>query len=62
MHDRPLDPVSILHEAIMQWPVFLLGVGSTIVMAALFGWVLTSWRVLPGTTAIWGSSPEAPPR
>jgi len=50
-------PVSILHEAIMQWPVFLLGVGSTIVMAALFGWVLTSWRVLPGTTAIWGSSP-----
>ena len=50
-------PVSILHEAAMEWPVFVLGVGSTIVLAALFGWTLTSWRVLPGTTAIWGSSP-----
>src|SRR5262249_38065209 len=30
---------------------------STIVMAALVGWVLTRWRVLPGTSAIWGSAP-----
>src|SRR5258708_1951787 len=45
-------PVSILHEAAGQWPVFVLGVGSTVAMAALNGWVLTRWRVLPGTTAI----------
>jgi len=50
-------PVSILHEAAAQWPIFALGVGSTIAMAALFGWILTRWRVLPGTSAIWGSSP-----
>jgi len=50
-------PVSILHEAALQWPVFVLGVGSTIAMAALNGWTLTRWRVLPGTTAIWGSWP-----
>jgi len=50
-------PVSILHEAAGQWPVFVLGVGSTVAMAALNGWVLTRWRVLPGTTAIWGSWP-----
>jgi hypothetical protein len=50
-------PVSILHEAAGQWPVFVLGVGSTIAMAALNGWMLTRWRVLPGTTAIWGSWP-----
>ena len=50
-------PVSILHEVAMEWPVFLLGVGSTIALAAVFGWTLTVWRVLPGTAAIWGSSP-----
>jgi uncharacterized protein len=50
-------PVSILHEAAREWPVFLLGVGSTIAMAALLGWALTHWRVLPGTTAVWGSAP-----
>jgi len=52
-------PVSIVGEAARNWPVFLLGVGSTIAMAALIGWMLTRWRVLPGTTAIWGSSPGA---
>jgi hypothetical protein len=50
-------PVSILHEAAGQWPVFVLGVGATIAMAALNGWTLTRWRVLPGSTAIWGSWP-----
>jgi len=50
-------PVSIVHEAAMQWPVFVLGVMSTIVMAALVGWLLTRWQVLPGTSAIWGSAP-----
>jgi len=50
-------PVSILHEAAREWPVFMLGVGATIAMAAVNGWTLTRWRVLPGTTAIWGSAP-----
>ncbi len=50
-------PPSILQEAAMQWPVFVFGVMSTIVMAALVGWVLTRWQVLPGTNAIWGSAP-----
>jgi hypothetical protein len=50
-------PVSILQEAGRQWPVFVLGVGATIAMAALNGWTLMRLRVLPGTTAIWGSWP-----
>jgi len=50
-------PISIFHEAWIEWPVFLLGVTSTIVMAALLGWALAYWRVLPGTSAIWGSTP-----
>src|SRR5690242_18603335 len=31
-------PVSILHEASVEWPVFVVGVMSTIIMAALLGW------------------------
>jgi len=50
-------PVSILHEAWMEWPVFVVGVSSTIIMAAILGWTLAYWRVLPGTSAIWGSTP-----
>lgn len=52
-------PLTNLTEAVHDWPVFLGGVGSTVVTAALLGWLLTRWRVLPGTTAIWGSSPGA---
>jgi len=50
-------PASIVDEVAMQWPVFGLGVMSTIVMAALVGWLLARWQVLPGTSAIWGSAP-----
>ena len=50
-------PASIVDEVAMQWPVFGLGVMSTVVMAALVGWLLTRWHVLPGTSAIWGSAP-----
>jgi membrane AbrB-like protein len=52
-------PLSNLGEAAGNWPVFAAGVGSTVVVAAMLGWLLTRWRVLPGTTAIWGSSPGA---
>ena len=50
-------PVSIVDEVAMQWPVFGLGVLSTIVMAGFVGWMLARWQVLPGTSAIWGSAP-----
>jgi uncharacterized protein len=52
-------PLSNADEIVHNGPVFLIGVGSTVVVAATIGWVLTRWRVLPGTTAIWGSSPGA---
>jgi len=52
-------PLSVLSGALRQWPVFVLGVGSTVFFAALMGWLLTRRRVLPGTTAIWGSAPGA---
>jgi membrane AbrB-like protein len=35
------------------------GVLSVVFAAAVLGWLLTRWQVLPGTTAVWGSSPGA---
>ncbi len=52
-------PKSLFAEIIAGWPIFLIGVLSTIAAASLLGWLLTRSRVLPGTTAIWGSSPGA---
>jgi uncharacterized protein len=42
-----------------QWPVFLIGIGAVMAFAAVLGVLLARWKVLPGTTAIWGSSPGA---
>ncbi|MFH6784394.1 MULTISPECIES: AbrB family transcriptional regulator [Methylobacterium] len=37
--------------------LILAVVGVTVVAAAMAGWILTRIRLLPGTTAAWGSSP-----
>ncbi len=42
-----------------QWPIFLIGIGTVMAFAAVLGVLLARWKVLPGTTAIWGSSPGA---
>jgi membrane AbrB-like protein len=52
-------PISLLGEVGRNWPIFLAGVVSVIVAANGLGWVLARWRVLPGATAVWGSSPGA---
>jgi membrane AbrB-like protein len=52
-------PAAILTELVRDWPLFLLGVLSVIAAASALGWVLMRWRILPGTTAIWGISPGA---
>jgi hypothetical protein len=41
------------------WPVFLGAVAAILAASSLLGWLMTRWRVLPGTTAVWGSSPGA---
>jgi membrane AbrB-like protein len=52
-------PVSIFAEISRNWPIFLAGVTAVVVASATLGAILTHWRVLPGTTAVWGSSPGA---
>jgi membrane AbrB-like protein len=48
-----------LHQILEYWPVFLLGVVGVILASGWLGWLLARWRVLPGTSAIWGTSPGA---
>ena len=52
-------PGATFVELLKDWPLYLLGIGSVIVVAAGLGILLTRYKVLPGTTAIWGSAPGA---
>jgi len=42
-----------------DWPLFALAVFWVIAAACLLGWILSRRRVLPDTTAVWGSFPGA---
>jgi membrane AbrB-like protein len=50
---------TILNEILRGWPLFVAGVLSVVVASMVLGWLLARSRVLPGTTAIWGSFPGA---
>lgn len=54
-------PASTLPEILRDWPIFLAGIVSVLAASSLVGWVLMRWQVLPGTTAVWGTSPGAAP-
>ena len=47
---------SVFYE---EWPLFLGVVVATVTASSLLGWLISRWRILPGTTAVWGSSPGA---
>jgi membrane AbrB-like protein len=49
----------MLREISDNWPVFLAGVTAVLIVSCTLSWLLMRWRVLPGTTAIWGSFPGA---
>ncbi len=55
---RSITP-DILMTIFRKWPMFLILIGAVIFFAAALGYVLARLRVLPGTTAVWGSSPGA---
>lgn len=52
-------PPTVFHEIALKWPIFLAGVMSTLLASSLLGWILMRSKILPGTTAIWGSAPGA---
>lgn len=49
----------IMHDIVDDWPSFLVLVLSVSAICAAVGWILAKMRVVPGTTAIWGTSPGA---
>jgi hypothetical protein len=55
---RSIGP-AILTTMLRQWPLFLGGVCSVLLISTSLGAVLALRRVLPGTTAVWGSAPGA---
>jgi membrane AbrB-like protein len=42
-----------------EWPLFLGAVAATLTASSVLGSLISRWRILPGTTAVWGSSPGA---
>jgi len=49
----------ILLSFLGDWPLFLAIVSITIAASSFLGWLMSRRRILPGTTAVWGSSPGA---
>ena len=52
-------PADIIHELMLDWHLLAAGVASVIAAACTLGWLLARLKVLPGSTAIWGSFPGA---
>jgi membrane AbrB-like protein len=50
---------SILHSFFEEWPIILGVVFAIIAASSFLGWLMSRWRVMPGTTSVWGSSPGA---
>jgi len=55
---RSIGP-AIVANMLRQWPLFLAGVCSVLVISTSLSVLLARWKVLPGTTAVWGSAPGA---
>jgi len=51
--------LSLARNIACGWKLYLLVTASVLGASCLLGWALAHWRVLPGTTAVWGTSPGA---
>lgn len=49
----------IIATFLKDWPLFLGVVLAVVLASAVLGWLMSRLQVLPGTTAVWGSSPGA---
>jgi membrane AbrB-like protein len=52
---------SIVGDFIIHWPLFLGVVALSITASAAAGWAMSRFRIIPGTTAVWGMLPGAAP-
>jgi membrane AbrB-like protein len=47
----------IVLRFLKDWPLFFSVVMAIIAASSVLGWLLARWKVLPGTTAVWGTAP-----
>ena len=47
----------ILSSFMSGWPLFLAVVLLTLAASSVLGWLVSRWKILPGSTAVWGSAP-----
>ncbi|MFO1080107.1 MAG: AbrB family transcriptional regulator [Reyranellaceae bacterium] len=52
-------PLTIVGDILDHWLLFSAGVLFVVAASSLLGWSMTRMQVLPGTTALWGTSPGA---
>ncbi len=52
-------PLSIVGDVLAHWALFTFGVLSVVATSSFLGWMMTRLQLLPGTTALWGTSPGA---
>lgn len=52
-------PASALGEIAANWPLLIGPIVAVTLASSLLGWAIARTGVLPGTTAVWGSSPGA---
>ena len=55
---RSISP-AIVGTLAQDWPLFIVATVSVILASTLVGWLLAVLKVLPGATAVWGTSPGA---
>jgi membrane AbrB-like protein len=51
--------LEILTFFLRDWPLVLGAVLLTVAASSFLGWLISRWKILPGTTAVWGSAPGA---
>lgn len=52
-------PLTIVGDVVSHWLLFSFGVVSVVAASLFIGWGMTRLRVMPGTTALWGTSAGA---
>jgi uncharacterized protein len=52
-------PLSIVDDVLRHWVLFTLGVILVVAVSSFLGWSMTRLQLMPGTTALWGTSAGA---
>lgn len=50
---------AIFSAFLSNWHLFVISVLATIIASSVLGWLISTWKVLPGTVGVWGSAPGA---